>query len=42
MDDRKQFNKDKYIESPLINNIIQRNNRFMNGEASVDSYYARK
>jgi len=35
MDDRKQFDKYKYIESPMINNIINRNNRLINGE-SID------
>ena len=33
MDDRKQFDKNKYIESPLINNIMNRNNRINNGES---------
>jgi hypothetical protein len=33
MDDRKQFDKNKYIESPLINNIMNRNNRLINGES---------
>ena len=33
MDDRKQFDKNKYIESPLINSIMNRNNRINNGES---------
>ena len=33
MEDRKQFDKIKYIESPLINHVMNRNNRMLNGES---------
>ena len=34
MDDRKQFNRDDYVENPLFNNIVQRRNRLLNGESA--------